>query len=87
MGAQKIKPSRFFDFGKIVGGKQMTFEEEIQAEHPYLYGDKLDRMKEEDKESLVVVNVSKVDGGKEIIKGIHCVDSAREQLISSRKAI
>ena len=30
----------------------MTFKEEIQAKHPYLYGDKLDRMKEEDKESL-----------------------------------
>jgi hypothetical protein len=65
----------------------MTFKEEIQAEHPYLYGDKLERMKEEDKESLVVVNVSKFDAGKEIMQGIHCVDSAREQLISARKAI
>ena len=37
----------------------MTFKEEIQAEHPYLYGDKLDRMKEEEKENQVVVNVSK----------------------------
>ena len=87
MGPQKSKPSRSFDFGKIVGGKQMTFKEEIQAEHPYLFGDKLDRMKEEEKENQVVVNVSKFDAGKEIMQGIHCVDSAREQLISARKAI
>jgi hypothetical protein len=44
-------------------------------------------MKEEEKENQVVVNVSKFDAGKEIIQGIHCVDSAREQLISARKAI
>jgi len=65
----------------------MTFKEEIQAEHPYLYGYKLDRMKEEEKENQVVVNVSKFDAGKEIIQGIYCVDPAREQLISARKAI
>ena len=59
----------------------------ISAEHPYLFGDKLEKMKEDEKINLLIINVSKFDAGKEITQGIQSVDSAREQLISARKAI
>ena len=50
-----------YHYGKIVGGKQMTSEEYIQAEHPYLYKDILEKLKEEEKDERVVVDVSKID--------------------------
>ena len=87
MRLKKKKPHRVFDFGKIVGGKQMSNEEQIRAEHPYLFGDKLEKMKEDEKINLLIINVSKFDAGKEITQGIQSVDSARELLISARKAI
>ena len=65
----------------------MSNEEQIRAEHPYLFGDKLEKMKEDEKINLLIINVSKFDAGKEITQGIKSVDLAREQLISARKAI
>jgi hypothetical protein len=44
-------------------------------------------MKEDEKINLLIINVSKFDAGKEITQGIQAVDSARELLISARKAI
>jgi len=44
-------------------------------------------MKEDKKIILLIINVSKFDAGKEITQGIQSVDSARELLISARKAI
>ena len=44
-------------------------------------------MKEDEKINLLIINVSKFDAGKEITQGIQSVDSARELLISARKAI
>ena len=52
---------RPYHYGKIVGGKQMTSEENIQAEHPYLYEDKLEKLKEEEKDERVVIDVSMID--------------------------
>ena len=87
MGLKKKSPHRVFDFGKIVGGKQISNEKQIRAEHPYLFGDKLEKMKEDEKLNLIIINVSKFDAGKEITQGIQSVDSAIKQPISARKAI
>ena len=45
------------------------------------------KMKEDKKINLLIINDSKFDAGKEITQGIQSIDSAREQLISARKAI
>ena len=44
----------------------MKSEEYIQAEHPYLYGDMLEKLKEEEKDERVVIDVSNIDKGREL---------------------